>query len=55
MRIGIYARVSTQRQAQADGLTQQLERLQDLHRVLAVIGYPTRDDKPGHGLGRVIA
>jgi site-specific DNA recombinase len=28
MRIGIYARVSTQRQAQADGLTQQLERLQ---------------------------
>ena len=28
MRIGIYARVSTQRQAQADGLAQQLERLQ---------------------------
>src|SRR3954471_15848529 len=27
MRIGIYARVSTQRQAQADGLTQQLDRL----------------------------
>src|SRR3569832_1362365 len=27
MRIGIYARVSTQRQAQADGLTQQLARL----------------------------
>ena len=28
MRIGIYARVSTQRQAQANGLAQQLERLQ---------------------------
>ena len=28
MRIRIYARVSTQRQAQADGLAQQLERLQ---------------------------
>src|SRR5215211_2151008 len=28
MRIGIYARVSTQRQAQADGLAQQLDRLQ---------------------------
>ena len=28
MRIGIYARVSTQRQAQANGLSQQLERLQ---------------------------
>ena len=28
MRIGIYARVSTQRQAQAAGLAQQLERLQ---------------------------
>src|SRR3712207_2504272 len=28
MRIGIYARVSTQRQAQADGLAQQWERLQ---------------------------
>src|SRR5215217_2090650 len=27
MRIGIYARVSTQRQVQADGLTQQLDRL----------------------------
>ena len=27
MRIGIYARVSTQRQAQADGLAQQLDRL----------------------------
>ena len=27
MRIGIYARVSTQRQAQADGVTQQLDRL----------------------------
>ena len=28
MRIGIYARVSTQRQAQADGLAQQIDRLQ---------------------------
>ena len=28
MRIGVYARVSTQRQAQANGLAQQLERLQ---------------------------
>ena len=28
MRVGIYVRVSTQRQAQADGITQQLERLQ---------------------------
>jgi site-specific DNA recombinase len=28
MRIGIYARVSTQRQAQADGITQQIDRLQ---------------------------
>ena len=28
MRIGVYARVSTQRQAQADGLAQQLDRLQ---------------------------
>jgi site-specific DNA recombinase len=28
MRIGVYARVSTQRQAEADGLAQQLERLQ---------------------------
>jgi site-specific DNA recombinase len=27
MRIGIYARVSTHRQAQADGLAQQLDRL----------------------------
>src|ERR671932_2458238 len=28
MRIGLYARVSTQRQAQADGMAQQLDRLQ---------------------------
>src|ERR687897_908788 len=28
MRTGIYARVSTQRQAQADGLAQQIDRLQ---------------------------
>lgn len=28
MRVGIYVRVSTQRQAQADGIAQQLERLQ---------------------------
>ena len=28
MRAGIYVRVSTQRQAQADGIAQQLERLQ---------------------------
>ena len=28
MRVAFYARVSTQRQAQADGITQQLERLQ---------------------------
>ena len=30
MRVGIYVRVSTQRQAQADGITQQLEQLERL-------------------------
>lgn len=29
MRVAFYARVSTQRQAQADGIVQQLERLQE--------------------------
>lgn len=44
MRIGIYARVSTQRQAQAQGIEQQLERLQAHVAAHAAEGWEVREE-----------
>jgi len=44
MRLGIYVRVSTQRQAQAQGIEQQLERLQAYVATHAAAGWEVQEE-----------